>query len=217
MDNNFGVLVSIRPNWVEQILAGVKTIEIRKRWPGLALPYKVYIYCTLGGQEKWLAGIKDGRKAVKLNGKICGEFTCDRIEVLLPDDYDRWLGRVCQDGCIAPDRLMAYAGGKTLYAWHISDVQVYDRPMMLEEFRYAWCTDPVKNAPQGLVYVACPAKSCRDCAFREGNHCLRLHCYLGTDLKVYGCEYWTRQLTKEELYDRGTERTAVQETAEESL
>ena len=42
------VLISIRPEWVEKILSGEKTLEVRKTRPKLEAPFKVYIYCTAG-------------------------------------------------------------------------------------------------------------------------------------------------------------------------
>ena len=38
------VLISIKPEWVELILSGKKTIEVRKGLPNLKQPFKVYIY-----------------------------------------------------------------------------------------------------------------------------------------------------------------------------
>lgn len=45
------ILISIQPQWVEKILNGEKTIEIRKTKPNIKhikLPCKVYIYCSKG-------------------------------------------------------------------------------------------------------------------------------------------------------------------------
>lgn len=39
------VLISIRPEWVEKIASGKKTIEVRKSAPK-EVPFKAYIYCT---------------------------------------------------------------------------------------------------------------------------------------------------------------------------
>ena len=41
------VLISIRPKWVEKIVNGEKTIEVRKTRPKMNTPFKCYIYCTL--------------------------------------------------------------------------------------------------------------------------------------------------------------------------
>ena len=41
------VLISIRPQWVEKIFNGSKTIEVRRTFPKqLETPFKVYVYCT---------------------------------------------------------------------------------------------------------------------------------------------------------------------------
>ena len=55
------VLISIRPEWVKKILAGEKTLELRKTKPKLETPFKVYIYCTNSG----------------VSAGMWGEFVCD--------------------------------------------------------------------------------------------------------------------------------------------
>lgn len=40
------ILLSIRPEWIDKILSGEKTIEVRKSRPRLDTPFKCYIYCT---------------------------------------------------------------------------------------------------------------------------------------------------------------------------
>lgn len=47
------IMISIRPKWVEKILNGEKTIEIRKTMPKCDLPIDVYIYCTKGKEKLW--------------------------------------------------------------------------------------------------------------------------------------------------------------------
>lgn len=42
------ILISIKPEWVEKILKGEKTIEVRKFMPRCDFPIDVYIYCTKG-------------------------------------------------------------------------------------------------------------------------------------------------------------------------
>lgn len=51
------VLISIRPEWVERILSGAKTVEVRKTVPKIKTPFKCYIYCTRakrGKSHQWL-------------------------------------------------------------------------------------------------------------------------------------------------------------------
>ena len=40
-------MLSVRPEWVDKIVSGDKTIEIRKTRPMLEPPLKCYIYQTL--------------------------------------------------------------------------------------------------------------------------------------------------------------------------
>ena len=50
------VLISIRPEWVEKIARGEKTVEVRKTRPKLDTPFKCYIYCTQGNDARRLGG-----------------------------------------------------------------------------------------------------------------------------------------------------------------
>ena len=102
------VLISIKPKWCELIAKGSKNIEIRKSRPKLETPFKCYIYCTkpdksyqtkcgsmvLNDDELYrhpAEGIKHGNSIELmcrddysnnnfLNGKVIGEFVCDRID-----------------------------------------------------------------------------------------------------------------------------------------
>ena len=55
------ILISIKPQYVADILNGYKTIEIRKTKPKCELPCKVYIYCTKG--KPYLYRVNDKCKA----------------------------------------------------------------------------------------------------------------------------------------------------------
>ena len=52
------VLISIRPEWMQKILSGEKTLEVRKTRPMMPTPFKVYIYQTLPKRGDW--NEKDG-------------------------------------------------------------------------------------------------------------------------------------------------------------
>lgn len=180
------VMLSIRPKWVEKIANGEKTIEVRKTRPKLETPFKCYIYCSAGGdklwvrdaawRERWMNGpiaflvnAKDCGEMNLGNGRIIGEFTCDRIYELAPlnhapDDVEK-------QACLTREEIVNYLKG-TGYGWHISDLLIYDRPRELSEFRratdpcdschaeYTWeCTDckklggDIKRPPQSWCYV----------------------------------------------------------------
>ena len=109
------IMISIRPQWVEKILNGEKTIEIRTTMPKCKLPCKVYIYCTkqkrksefLTKSEKfgWIMGIEstfcNRAKEYDANGKVIAEFTLKDIEKyeleLWDDNTYESIGKVYYD------------------------------------------------------------------------------------------------------------------------
>lgn len=143
-------MISIRPKWCEKIASGEKTIEVRKTRPKLETPFKCYIYCTVemaGYDALWVldaptrekysfmavaAYLENPKGANKGNGKVIGEFTCDRIYELAPlnhapDDVET-------QACLAREEIVNYIKG-TGYGWHIVDLKIYDTPKKLSEFK----------------------------------------------------------------------------------
>ena len=173
------VLISIRPKWVEKIANGEKTIEVRKTRPKLAPPFKAYIYCTMPDAKDphnilELHGA-DG-KIRKANGKVIGEFTCERIVPITYDGGRLWCptnAAFSPATCLSQAEIIAYIGDKgRCYAWHISDLRIYDEARELSGFQratdpcdschaeYTWeCTDckkwggDIKRPPQSWCYV----------------------------------------------------------------
>ena len=142
------VLISIRPEWVEKILDGEKTLEVRRTRPNMETPFKVYIYCTAGNLSYKVNG---GMVCNVSGGKIVvGEFTCDNIATYNYDycphpeigmDYDcgdSWWEIADEDlksACLAEKEFRYYAFGReAMYGWHISDLKIYDAPKDLNEF-----------------------------------------------------------------------------------
>lgn len=132
------VMISIRPKWCELIANGEKITEIRKNRPKLEAPFKCYIYCT-----------KDGRMD-KRKGKIIGEFTCNHIEYVRNfGDMVDWLD--VEWSCLSAQEIIDYAKDKKgnfvyTFAWHISELQIYDEPKELNIFG-------LKRPPQSWCYV----------------------------------------------------------------
>lgn len=142
------VLISIRPKWVDKILNGEKTLEVRKTRPNMETPFKVYIYCTAGNLSYKVNG---GMVCNVSGGKIVvGEFTCDNIATYNYDycphpeigmDYncgDSWWEIADEDlksACLAEKEFRYYAFGReAMYGWHISGLRIYDAPRELSEF-----------------------------------------------------------------------------------
>ena len=187
------VLLSIRPQWCELIANGKKTIEVRKTRPKLGTPFKCYIYCTR--PTKFFAymehcytsaeylHLSDGKVTMGdgfdlfdkeyevLNGKVIGEFVCDKMYGIYYSIYPHdplvfeeigTLNRpnVMGETCLSAIELNDYLDGETGYGWHISALQIYDKPMELSEFhkpemptglRYE--DDTIKRPPQSWAYV----------------------------------------------------------------
>jgi predicted transcriptional regulator len=116
------VLISIKPKWVNLILSGKKTIEIRKTIPKLAPPFTCYIY-------------ESG------TGCVVGEFVCTKTEYYT-NHQGRYLGsaNIPPKSCVNVRELIDYAGETGVgFAWHISSVKEYETPLTLSAFQIA-CT-----------------------------------------------------------------------------
>lgn len=157
------ILISIKPKYVEKILNGEKTIEIRKNKPNIELPCKVYIYCTKG--KPYLYRVNDDNEfelTNKLrfqdsscfvkdynaqNGKVVAEFTLNEIETLWQNNKNKTSTATVVDKaifekqtCITWEQYCEYhkcKNGKysNSYAWHIEGLKIYDKPKELSEFR----------------------------------------------------------------------------------
>ena len=136
------VLISIKPKWCELIASGKKTVEVRKTKPKLETPFKVYIYQTLHREH-------NGR--TYSDGKVIGEFVCDKIITLRYSCGSYWcegLNRVENDRIASASQLSLYDMRNYLscnggYAWHISDLVIYDKPKALSEFRQPCVNDHI--------------------------------------------------------------------------
>lgn len=156
------IMISIQPQWVEKILNGEKTIEIRKTMPKCKFPVKVFIYCTKG--KPYLYRVNDDNEfelTNKLrfqdsscfakdynaqNGKVVAEFTLKEVETL-PSIIEKRNGTgawyqyhkinddILNKSYISQEYLLNYANCNDLWAWHIDDLKIYDKPKELSEFR----------------------------------------------------------------------------------
>ena len=124
------VMLSIRPKWCEKIASGKKTIEVRKTRPELETPFKCYIYCTQSGVALGAWG---------KHGKVIGEFTCDRIDRLAPENEPYGIYDIDDDyvlqTCLENGALWDYGHGTPLFGWNISDLKIYDKPRELRELK----------------------------------------------------------------------------------
>ena len=153
------VLISIRPEWSQKIMAGRKTVEVRKTRPKMNLPFKCYIYRSV-------------------QGDVIGEFVCDDIferivrvgAICEPPKYCicDWnmdctpLDTLLVDACLTKDELEKYLDGGVGYGWHISNLKIYDHPRDLWEFNavpneaqeaLGVKPKPITRPPQSWRYV----------------------------------------------------------------
>ena len=148
------VMLSIKPKYCELIANGKKTVEVRKTRPKARTPFKCYIYCTkakniydLLWTEKEGVGVIN-RQA---NGKVIGEFICDEIIFLGNISTENWKflkgnvheehKKIVAQACLTEEELHNYGGQ---YAWHISNLVIYDKAKKLEDFAMkrpplSWC------------------------------------------------------------------------------
>lgn len=170
------VIISIRPKWCQMIASGEKTIEVRKNRPKLDTPFKCYIYCT---RDKHLAFMQnqtgtnliacmDVETAIPVggsvgNGKIIGEFICDRISLIAYDGGElssTTNAAFSPATCLSQTEIIAYIGDKgRCYGWHINGLRIYDTPRELGEFtglrdtRFGAEPYDIKRPPQSWCYV----------------------------------------------------------------
>lgn len=157
------VMLSIRPKWCEKIISGEKTVEVRKTRPKLETPFECYIYCTIGGQDLNIpisqerimrdyleTGSMKSLNCPLGNGKVIGEFTCDRIYKIDKDSTDFLFKagglsvykQAAEEKCglcvaMTDDELHGYLEHYQGYGWHISELKIYDTPKELIEF-HTW-------------------------------------------------------------------------------
>lgn len=139
-----------------------KRIEVRKSAPK-EVPFKAYIYCTkpkkwfrfsscgyASDECLWLSNGKikmcdgfefwaDGKDYQCVNGKVIGEFICDKVERLEEHIEQGGLYYTLsytfnEQAQLDNWELHDYGKGKTLYGWHISNLTLYDKPKELSEF-----------------------------------------------------------------------------------
>ena len=186
------VLLSVKLEWCEKIFSGEKTIEVRKSAPKLKPPFEVLVYMTKP-KKRLIEIIKDGddiygdiyhgkmlfikmdrpvydKNLNDVSGKVIGSFVCDRINEVEPDSeyysygYDIDDDRLSET-CLTREQLREYGKGKTLYAWHINEPKLFDKPRELSGFgkyKTEWVAlygsddivfHPLKRPPQSWCLV----------------------------------------------------------------
>lgn len=130
------ILINIRSEWVEKILKGEKTIEIRKTAPKCYLPIDVYIYCAKGNRDLYMdthhccIGF-DLRGDTLLNGKVVAKFTLEKVSWF--EDVIKPMS-IVEQSYLSASEVHDYTKGCSFYGWHISNLEVFNDPKELSDF-----------------------------------------------------------------------------------
>ena len=127
------VLASIHKGYLDKILSGEKTIEVRTNIPKSVLtPFPVFFYETAKG-----GGAR----------RVLAKALCTGFDILKDTDMtdEAVLGDFLQKSCLTREQVEQYMGAHTtLFGWRLEQVKSAD--VSLEE-----CG--VKRAPQSWVYI----------------------------------------------------------------
>lgn len=141
INNGKAILLSIKKEWLDKIMAGGKVMEVRKTMPWeISHPFAVFCYET---------------KANGGAGHITAAFICKDIEKLdclreFPDciasaKLPTMTAQFVEKSCLAFEQLLDYGNNVgTLYGWKVAEPQAIN--MQLSDFS-------VKRAPQSWQYV----------------------------------------------------------------
>ncbi|MDY0140050.1 MAG: hypothetical protein RBR50_10140 [Candidatus Izemoplasmatales bacterium] len=191
------LLISIRPEHALNILNGNKTRELRKSVPkgfvgwvyGYVSKRKPYLYNFAGLDYGKSDKLIEQQLHYLLNGTIPFRFWFDEYKTLEyrkknkvlmwdnnyyyyteEDNTYRNVQWILDELRLEHQQVLDYGKGKDLYAWHIKKLEVFDKPMELEEFQNympksndipealitsSWqiLHQPLTKAPQSWQYV----------------------------------------------------------------
>ena len=153
---NKAIILSVKPEHAYNILSGKKTLELRKSAPK-GFKGWVYVYVT--------KAIKDYRKdfyyqpknkkvIFRLHGVIPFRFWFDEYDEITYDymcdvsgggvpldsgSYEYYITCGQLDSLqLSYEDVLDYGKNKDLYAWHIKNLEIFDKPMELGEFMKDW-------------------------------------------------------------------------------
>ena len=161
------MMISIKPKWCAKIMNGEKTIEVRKN-KALANAIQklinengyadIYVYCTkdksliyTDGTDgkgdyvdyKYYDSYKGDENDIG-SGKVIFKFRCHEVKEISWQiglhELDQQSFYDFLDKCgLRYFELKDYLNMENCYAIHIGDLEIFDKPKELSEFRYATC------------------------------------------------------------------------------
>jgi len=173
------VVMSFQPKWCGKILNREKTIEVRTRFPN-DLPCEVFMACAKGKPilsdmreySKELQNLKDELKdnfhlfydfydgrPNPLNGLVVGKFTVEKVDVIKNNwssfrinNDEAYTNEIANQSCLDFTDLKGYLKDKNGLALHISNLEIFDKPKELSEFRNLNGL-PLTRAPQSYCFA----------------------------------------------------------------
>lgn len=138
------VLASLKPYYYYLVGEGIKKIEVRKSQPK-ADDWNKETYFYMSKDEKSFAKIPKEfqEKYRKHFGKVGLKFVCDNVYPI-KSQYSGYVvanatqgetNEIARQSCLDYDDMVKYLGKKDGYAWHISDLVIYEQPKELSEFK----------------------------------------------------------------------------------
>lgn len=168
------LILSVRPQHAYNILNGEKTLELRKSVPK-GFKGWVYVYVTKAirdYKQSYYYQPKGKEEIFRLHGIIPCRFWFDEYDDIvytIKNEYVGCNGKELSDWAIGSfylDKLqltykdiLYYGKGKDLYAWHIKNLEIFDKPMQLSDFAKPRKSMKQENkywihkAPQSYMYA----------------------------------------------------------------
>lgn len=168
------IILSVKPEHLHKILTGKKTIEIRKSMPKCELPIDVYLYCTKS-KPFLMVGINGDKTFLDNGGKnssyspdhnyignkrIVSKFTLNKIDKInncgscfeIANESYAYTNVIGKRSCLDFNDMKKYLDNGNGYAWHIDNLEIFDKPMRLNDFyRNNFDKDEAKPCNCGIL------------------------------------------------------------------
>lgn len=141
------IMLTIRLKWFYLTYKGIKTIEVRKSAPKDFVG-DVFEVVSKTNFEKDLMEIPENEREFfkQFKGKVGLKFTLNKVEEISYSNgiYMVW-NYTTHRACITEKEMVNYLNHKKGYAWHISNLVIFDKPRELGEFHKSgwkeWCAE----------------------------------------------------------------------------
>lgn len=159
------IMLTIRLKWFYLTYKGIKTIEVRKSAPKDFVG-DVFEVVSKTNFEKDLMEIPENEREFfkQFKGKVGLKFTLNKVEEIGMWNFSEYGTRtllephLCIKSCLDCLELKNYLKGKGGYAWHISNLVIFDEPIDLWKFEkkvhYTKCETCPFNVGSKMPYCA---------------------------------------------------------------